>query len=539
MKKIKQRRRDRSLEWHVFILEAPREIDPVGLATLLLVMDPSKGEFADFLPLPQPVEVPDVVDAVETLYRHLPLARRPAKITVMAKKYVEPLASSPILDSATIVGDRNPELENEMLQFLKKMPDKLSDGVALGIEPRREDFIALSKRLYATKAWLHLFDEEVLILDVPDRPLSHPVVSVMGLMGQLRGFAFFRSEDDFEDFIERGEMGMPGMDELDQLLFILDDAEEVGEVGSTSYRRRGWEAGPGFFPHISLHATGRETPFITDATEADAALRHLEVLVPCIEDVVSRGFPPYPEWPAELTVDGETVNFDVLDRSVEQYEHDLENLSDLEATGPAKKILRIRVELDDVKPPIYRTFEVPDFLTMAGLHDVVQRTMGWENRHLWTFHYKGKDYTLPSDEHEGAFEEIDATTETIQDVLGSRAKNFTYIYDYADDWRHSLRVEARTAPEKDVTYPRLIDGARACPPEDVGGAPGYEHMLEELQSPAPTQELLEWLGDFDPERFDPTRVELPEALILNRIWLYEEAMPGIAEAFIPEAVERL
>ncbi|MFU8803558.1 MAG: hypothetical protein ACNA8W_07105 [Bradymonadaceae bacterium] len=174
MKKIKKRSRDRSLEWHIFIVEAPGEIDPVGLSTLLLVMNPTRGEFADFLPLPRPLEPGDVVEAVETLYRHLPLSERPAKITVMAKKYVEPLASSTILSSAKIVGDRNPEFEKEILQFLKKMPEKLSEGIALGIEPRRDDFLALARRIYQTRAWLHLFDEEVLILDVPGKPLSHP-----------------------------------------------------------------------------------------------------------------------------------------------------------------------------------------------------------------------------------------------------------------------------------------------------------------------------------------------------------------------------
>ncbi|MFU8803559.1 MAG: plasmid pRiA4b ORF-3 family protein, partial [Bradymonadaceae bacterium] len=301
-------------------------------------------------------------------------------------------------------------------------------------------------------------------------------------MGQLRGVAFFRSKEDFESFIERAEEGPPNVEELDQLLFSFDDADEIGDMESKSYKRRGWEAGPGFVPHISLHTGDREDIFITDPTEADDVLRYLEVLAVCLEDVASRGFPPYPEWATELEVDGQKVALQVLERSVDQYEHDLEVLEDIEVAGPPTKILRIRVELDDIEPPIYRIIEVPDHLTMAALHDVIQRSMGWQNYHLWSFHYKGKDYTLPGEEELGAFEELDATTETLKEVLGSRAKNFTYVYDFGDDWRHSLRVEARTAPEDGVTYPRLVDGARACPPEDAGGVPGYEDILDELQA---------------------------------------------------------
>lgn len=52
----------------------------------------------------------------------------------------------------------------------------------------------------------------------------------------------------------------------------------------------------------------------------------------------------------------------------------------------------------------------------------------------------------------------------------------------------------------------VTDGARACPPEDVGGAGGYQDFLETLLT-APdseeAQELLDWAGgEFDPECFD-------------------------------------
>jgi hypothetical protein len=55
-------------------------------------------------------------------------------------------------------------------------------------------------------------------------------------------------------------------------------------------------------------------------------------------------------------------------------------------------------------------------------------------------------------------------------------------------------------------YPVCVEGARACPPEDVGGVWGYAGFVEAIQNPdhEDHQGMLEWVGGrFDPEAFDP------------------------------------
>ena len=50
-----------------------------------------------------------------------------------------------------------------------------------------------------------------------------------------------------------------------------------------------------------------------------------------------------------------------------------------------------------------------------------------------------------------------------------------------------------------------IDGANACPPEDCGGAGGYEDLRRVLADPSHDEhdELLGWIGGpFDPHGFD-------------------------------------
>jgi hypothetical protein len=48
-------------------------------------------------------------------------------------------------------------------------------------------------------------------------------------------------------------------------------------------------------------------------------------------------------------------------------------------------------------------------------------------------------------------------------------------------------------------------GARAAPPEDCGGTPGYEEFLSAIRDPEHEEHdnLLTWIGGaFDPEAFD-------------------------------------
>jgi hypothetical protein len=53
-----------------------------------------------------------------------------------------------------------------------------------------------------------------------------------------------------------------------------------------------------------------------------------------------------------------------------------------------------------------------------------------------------------------------------------------------------------------------VDGARACPPEDVGGVYGFAQYLEAIADPSHERhkELLAWGGPFDPESFNAKAV---------------------------------
>ena len=73
---------------------------------------------------------------------------------------------------------------------------------------------------------------------------------------------------------------------------------------------------------------------------------------------------------------------------------------------------------------------------------------------------------------------------------------FAYVYDFGDSWTHAIVIEK--VMEADGTFaPRCVAGARACPPEDCGGASGYMRLVKILANPRHGEhdQLREWVGD--------------------------------------------
>ena len=92
---------------------------------------------------------------------------------------------------------------------------------------------------------------------------------------------------------------------------------------------------------------------------------------------------------------------------------------------------------------------------------------------------------------------------------GKNTPRIVYEYDFGDSWQHEIVLEKILEPEPNVAYPRCIEGARACPPEDVGGIWGYGDFLVAISDPnhADHDEMLEWIGgEFDPEKFSVDEV---------------------------------
>lgn len=169
------------------------------------------------------------------------------------------------------------------------------------------------------------------------------------------------------------------------------------------------------------------------------------------------------------------------------------------------KILELSVSVRDIEPVIWRRLLVPATITLPKLHDLLQLTLGWTDSHLHSFTFGARTFTMP---YEEIFDELDMEDErrkTLAGVLGPKLREFEYVYDFGDDWRCRVTVVPRPDAHPDWTYPLCIGGARAVPPDDVGGPSGYEDFLAAIRDPEHEEheETLVWIGGaFDPEGFD-------------------------------------
>lgn len=165
--------------------------------------------------------------------------------------------------------------------------------------------------------------------------------------------------------------------------------------------------------------------------------------------------------------------------------------------------LVLRVELVGVEPLVWRRVRVAPGVTLAELHRVLQVAMGWQDTHLHQFRI-GRLWIGQPDRQEGDKDLQDEREWTIADVVKAGVHEFDYLYDFGDDWTHRLVIEPN-APKVVGSGLLCLAGENACPPEDVGGPPGYEEFRAALTNPKHRRhrELAEWCGGvWDPKGFD-------------------------------------
>ena len=167
-------------------------------------------------------------------------------------------------------------------------------------------------------------------------------------------------------------------------------------------------------------------------------------------------------------------------------------------------VARLRISLNDTDPAVWRLVDVPLAASLKMLHDIVQAAMGWEDYHLWEFEAGERRYGLPDPGYPD--DELAAARNMKLGTLIDRGvRELTYTYDMGDNWHHHITVETTGPGDADTKYPRFVAGARRCPPEDVGGTPGYENFLDILANPNHDEhaEVIEWLGrPYDPDTLD-------------------------------------
>jgi hypothetical protein len=174
------------------------------------------------------------------------------------------------------------------------------------------------------------------------------------------------------------------------------------------------------------------------------------------------------------------------------------------------EIAILRIELEDIKPLIWRRVSVRTSMKLKAAHDVIQSIMGWLDCHLWEFAANGQGYSMLVPNDADWNERIKDVAKTkLSALLASGVREIGYVYDMGDNWQHRIIVEKLKAAEPGALYPQFLGGERRCPPEDCGGMPGYYEFLNNIASKQNKKRkaALDWYGaPYDPDQIDEQQI---------------------------------
>jgi Plasmid pRiA4b ORF-3-like protein len=122
-----------------------------------------------------------------------------------------------------------------------------------------------------------------------------------------------------------------------------------------------------------------------------------------------------------------------------------------------RAIHQLKIKLRNTRPPVWRRIEVPSTVTLAGLHDVIQASFGWDDDHLWEF-------DTPYGKHGPAADlgHRDPGAAALAQIAAEGTK-LRYVFDFGDYWDHEIVVEKVVPAARTAAYPRCTGGRQPDP----------------------------------------------------------------------------
>lgn len=135
--------------------------------------------------------------------------------------------------------------------------------------------------------------------------------------------------------------------------------------------------------------------------------------------------------------------------------------------GAASTVHRVKVSLHGANPPVWRRLEVPSDMRLDLVHETLQTAFGWFDCHYHQFETDCGEYGDPA-QNADTWRDDESAVALAQVAADAKAA-FGYVYDFGDNWRHDLVVEAVSPAEPGVRYPRCTAARGLAPAEDSGG----------------------------------------------------------------------
>jgi Plasmid pRiA4b ORF-3-like protein len=158
---------------------------------------------------------------------------------------------------------------------------------------------------------------------------------------------------------------------------------------------------------------------------------------------------------------------------------------------------------------IWREIELRADQTLADLGELIPRTFGFDDDHLWSFFLSGKPWDraseyalLPDPDPLGGARQRGADRLRVRDAPARR--EFLFLFDYGDEWHFGVTLARTGEFEPDARYPRVVAGQGEPPPQypevedgddwDEEAAKERERLLDRFAAWAERQGAVDELG---------------------------------------------
>jgi hypothetical protein len=139
-------------------------------------------------------------------------------------------------------------------------------------------------------------------------------------------------------------------------------------------------------------------------------------------------------------------------------------LSRFVASGGGRlRLYQLKITLSGFRPAVWRRVLVPAGASLGLLHRVIQVVMGWDDDHLHAFTADGMRYSDPSYNLE---DDGDEDAVRLAKALPRPGTRMAYVYDFGDNWRHDIVLEAILDHDDSTAYPICVTGRGDAPAED-------------------------------------------------------------------------
>lgn len=199
----------------------------------------------------------------------------------------------------------------------------------------------------------------------------------------------------------------------------------------------------------------------------------------------------------------------------------------------------LRIELLYAHRPIWREVWVPSNITLDFLHDVIQEAMGWDDAHMHCFEFQKR--RIESMQFMDGLDDDSEDEEAVQlsDLLKRARQKLRYIYDFGDEWIHSVTLKKQVSALPDEELFVCVAGESACPMEDCGGTYGHERICEYVKTGVDDgfMPYEEWgVKEYDPDAFDIDSVNEDLSMMVDE---EDEVLSDLDALFEEDAVDDL